>query len=252
MEQSMSDNPPSRTIREIISARLEQDADFREAADRLRCCGQALAAAIGNSRIPERMRRLEVEQQRCFQELSQAIAESLESTREQLAADGFFIDPADMDDWAHLARCVASGNGFDPLTLSPADIMNWVRAKVEMEKRQARTLAASLKPAAEESQDSICVPKFDLGTRTLSIGGEIVHDYGRRTAGSQEAILELFEKAGWPRILKVSGDEADALRDTIRNMNNTISRRGKIKPLIDFHLSVSPSGDDGVRWETAR
>jgi hypothetical protein len=92
------------------------------------------------------------------------------------------------------------------------------------------------------------LPSFDAGERVLRWRGEAVKCL-RREAPTQAAILEAFERAGWPRHLddpldrEPGLDPKERLRETVKSLNRGL-RPGSLR----FHTDGTGCG---VRWAPA-
>lgn len=93
-------------------------------------------------------------------------------------------------------------------------------------------LPADTGAAGSQAAANPALPAWDNSTGELRFHGELVKRY-RKTSSNQRAVLDAFQKAGWPERLgdplPASEDRAvnrkHRLQDTIRNLNRAHERR---------------------------
>jgi hypothetical protein len=107
-------------------------------------------------------------------------------------------------------------------------------------RRKGRTLRI------DAAQKNRAGPHWDSSTRRLFLGETLVKQF-LVPAKNQEAILEAFERLGWPECIDnplADGDETSAQR----RLHNAITRLNhqQIHPIIRFHGTGTGTG---VRWE---
>jgi hypothetical protein len=137
------------------------------------------------------------------------------------------------------------------------DILNRAKLPLAIERATKITRspseAESIRSLAEELHSLIWadlnseLPRWNLQRRQLLVRGHVVKDFKRQRPGAQEAVLDAFQKAGWPRSidnpLPAKGDrsEQDILAQTVRDLN----QNQRVKLLV---FSVENSGTQ-ASWQ---